>query len=433
MRAALAGLLGSALATWGHFASSSPAFYLGVLVLIIAAGPLAFADGRGRWPAGLLRTGTVVAVALVGLLAIEAVLAAAAAVRRAQPATVPQPVFRYADARADPDAFRRWWQHSSEAFRSRPFIQEDPTGKNPFVLKPSSHARVHESEIRINALGFRGQEIARDKGDAYRIVALGESTTFGRTLFASDRPWPEVLEQEIRETLGCAARVQVVNGGVPGWTLSNQLKRLDQEILPLDPDLVISYHGYNGFSFLFRDLPSMLVQTPPRAAERPSRLIAAIENRIALRRFLARYAGARELARSVGTIDLGSSGYAVRYRKLARRLAARGIPLALATFNMAVNDESPEDVIRFYEETFPDIRARMLANRMHTKLVLEVPLGGNVIPVDTREGVDGAYDQLYVDAAHLTQEGRRRLAANLLAGIREPLLASPRMRCDEGS
>ena len=146
-------------------------------------------------------------------------------------------------------------------------------------------------------------------------------------------------------------------------------------------------------------------------------------------RFLSRYAGARELARSVPVVDLQSSGYARSYRRLARQLATRGIPLAVATFNMAVDDESPEDVVRFYEQTFPDIRARMLANRMHTRLVLTVPLGKNVLPVDTRVGLDGAYERLYIDAAHFTQEGRERLARNLLEGLREVLLRSPRMRC----
>ncbi len=90
-------------------------------------------------------------------------------------------------------------------------------------------------------------------------------------------------------------------------------------------------------------------------------------------------------------------------------------------------------MVRFYEQTCPDVRARMLANRMHTKLVLELPLGKKVIPIDTREGLDGEYETLYVDAAHLTQLGRDRLAANLLAGLRDFLIQHPRMRCGETS
>jgi hypothetical protein len=60
---------------------------------------------------------------------------------------------------------------------------------------------------------------------------------------AEDRPWPEVLEGAIRERFECAAPVQVVNAGVPGWTLANQIARLEQDIIPLAPDLIVSYHG----------------------------------------------------------------------------------------------------------------------------------------------------------------------------------------------
>jgi len=233
----------------------------------------------------------------------------------------------------------------------------------------------------------------------------------------------------IRDELGCAAPVEVVNGGVPGWTIGNQLRRLHVDVVPLRPDLVISYHGYNGFNFLFKELPSMLVQDPPAQVERPSRLLSALETFAVRRRFLARYADARRLADDAPEVDLASSQYAVRYRRMARQLLREGIPLAVATFNMAVDENSPEDVVRFYERAFPDVRARMLANQLHTRLVLDVPLGMNVLPLDVRAGLDGQYETFYVDAAHLTQPGRERLARNLLEGLREHLLANPRMRC----
>jgi len=39
---------------------------------------------------------------------------------------------------------------------------------------------------------------------------------------------------------------------------------------------------------------------------------------------------------------------------------------------MAVNGESPEEVIRFYEESVPDLRARIVANQIHTRILEEV-------------------------------------------------------------
>ena len=51
---------------------------------------------------------------------------------------------------------------------------------------------------------------------------------------------------------------------------------------------------------------------------------------------------------------------------------ARGISLVLCTFAMAVTPESPDAVIRFYEPVVPDLRAGILANRLHTQLVTQI-------------------------------------------------------------
>jgi lysophospholipase L1-like esterase len=434
----LVGLLGAGLACWGHAQNLALCFYAGAILLLTACGPLAFAAGRSRWPRVVLRSCFAVAIALAGLLATELVFAVGAALAAAsQPAgdpdAEPAPLFSYAEARAHPAAFRRWWRHSwtAHARGPQPHIGPDPSGRNPLVLVPGSEVWWNESRVHINALGFRGEDIAVDKGEAFRIVVLGESTTFGFTWFASDRPWPEVLEQRIRDELGCAAPVEVINGGVPGWTVANQLERLEADVLPLAPDLVISYHGYNGFEFLFPHLAPMLASDPPREVERPSRLLAALENAHERRRFRERFEHTRQRASEVADMDLRLSAYAELYRRLASRLERAGIPTAVATFNMAVNDASPEEAIRFYEQAFPDLRERVLANHLHSRLVLEVPLGRRVLPIDVRDGLDGAYEDFYVDVIHFNQAGRDRLAENALAALRDLLLAHPRMRCGD--
>ena len=38
--------------------------------------------------------------------------------------------------------------------------------------------RMFDTTIRINNLGFRGPDLPRDKGAAFRIFAVGESQTF---------------------------------------------------------------------------------------------------------------------------------------------------------------------------------------------------------------------------------------------------------------
>jgi len=277
----------------------------------------------------------------------------------------------------------------------------------------------------VNSLGFRGPEIPVEKGDRYRIVALGESTTFGATLLAEDRPWPEVLQERIASQLDCAKPVEVINAGIPGWTLANNLARLDADILPLQPDLILSYHGYNGFPYLLAQIPSARVGKVPEAPPRPSLLLARFESALRVWWFRRRYDAARSIDERVLETDVHLSRYAELYRKLVFEARASGLGLVLATFNMAVNTESADEVIRFYEPVFPDLRARILANRLHTLLVRQVGEKYGVPVIDTPEGLDGAYEDAYIDPIHFTQTGRDRFAAHVLAGLRTILSAAP--------
>ena len=116
--ALLAALTGAAAAAWGHRAPSTAVFYAGVMLLIAAMGPLAFAAGRGRWPALVLRLCSVITLSLVALLVIELCWATAEAVKRALPTPAPRPIFSYAEGRADPDALVRWRRHAASEFRT---------------------------------------------------------------------------------------------------------------------------------------------------------------------------------------------------------------------------------------------------------------------------------------------------------------------------
>ena len=79
----------------------------------------------------------------------------------------------------------------------------------------------------------------------------------------------KVLEERIRSEYICEVPVQVVNAGVPAWNVENQVRRLRADLLPLEPDVILAYHGYNGFDFLLTELPPVLVQQAPDPPDRP--------------------------------------------------------------------------------------------------------------------------------------------------------------------
>lgn len=425
----------------GRRATGRPRAWAGV---VLACGVGLAIQGYAANAAGLFQGGSLLAaaaaVALAGLAAPKGRLAGVLVVNGVACALFLALLWRAPDAspgpgggqaaRAGRDARERMADISRQIVDlESPIMMADPQGINPYVLRPGGRKLQGGSTVRINALGFRGPEIEFAKGDAFRIVVLGESTTFGLTLEPGERPWPEILEARIASELDCHAPVQVINAGVPGWNLMHQVRRLRYDILPLRPDLVISYHGYNGFHLILKEIPSALVERHPMAPPRPSRLLVGAENFLRLAAFNRRYAAARELYESALETDALETDYAALYRRLARILHGRVSALALATFNMAVDERSDPEQIRYYERSVPDVRARIWANRMHSEIVRELGRGPDVQAIDTSEGLDGGGRELFVDLAHFTRAGRERLARNVLRGIRPLLVAGPRPPC----
>ena len=118
------------------------------------------------------------------------------------------------------------------------------------TIERSDGARL---ERRINSLGFRGDEFAREKPDGtLRIVCLGDSVTFGviqpDAPGESDRHTPIVSYVDelalLLERRG-PPNVQVINAGVVGYASSHGLRQLALQVLDLDPDVVTFRFGVN--------------------------------------------------------------------------------------------------------------------------------------------------------------------------------------------
>lgn len=80
---------------------------------------------------------------------------------------------------------------------------------------------------------------------AIRIFALGGSTTDPVSM--PEGNWPRYLQQELS-----AAGVECVvfNGGVGGYSSSQEFLKLVRDVLPLDPDVVVALNGINDMDFI---------------------------------------------------------------------------------------------------------------------------------------------------------------------------------------
>lgn len=101
-----------------------------------------------------------------------------------------------------------------------------------------------DGKDRHNALGFRGAEFARAKpAGRYRIVCLGGSSVYDTEIPDWSLAFPAQLERALA-ALG-HAEVEVVNGGVGGYTSFETLVDVSLRILELEPDLLVVYHNSN--------------------------------------------------------------------------------------------------------------------------------------------------------------------------------------------
>lgn len=126
------------------------------------------------------------------------------------------------------------------------YVTHPVLGKVP---KAGAVLEGRETSIRINSLGFRGAEVALDKpAGTFRIACLGGSTTFGLYCRDNDHTWPALLEQRLRAVYP-DRDIEVINAGVPGYTMTNSLANFRERVQPLKPNLVIIYHGPNDLSY----------------------------------------------------------------------------------------------------------------------------------------------------------------------------------------
>jgi hypothetical protein len=291
---------------------------------------------------------------------------------------------------------------------------------------------MFDTTIRINALGFRGPDLTRDKGDAFRIFVLGESQTFGPTLRDGEKPWPELLQDLFDQHADCGRRVEVVNAGTEAYTLEDNLERVRRDILPLKPDLILSAHRMNGLLALgLRRVPEPSEPgVRPRASALIGRAVLTIER--AAHDWRSRSSAEAQPAAlpPMSDNELMKSRYAEAYRKLIALARENGVDVALANSSMAINEDSPREVKDFYGAVFKPIDDIVAANAAHNRMVRLLSEEERVPLIDTTRGLDGQWDgDLYLDFVHFTEAGNERVAGVVFRQLVPILAERDGLRC----
>jgi lysophospholipase L1-like esterase len=100
----------------------------------------------------------------------------------------------------------------------------------------------------LNRAGFRTHEFGPKRPGTYRIIALGDSCTFGMIVNKFfeyiEKPYPQRLEEIAAERVG-AGRIEVLNAGVPGANSYYGVMLLRSKLRGLSPDLITVRYGWN--------------------------------------------------------------------------------------------------------------------------------------------------------------------------------------------
>lgn len=105
---------------------------------------------------------------------------------------------------------------------------------------PNSEAFLMGVPVKINSAGLRDREYTVEKPkDTYRILCLGDSTTFGWGAH-QDKTYPKLLEQKLNEKPfdGCPRHFEVINTGVGNYNTAQEVTYFKERGRSWKPDMV---------------------------------------------------------------------------------------------------------------------------------------------------------------------------------------------------
>jgi len=305
----------------------------------------------------------------------------------------------------------------------------------------------HEGPIHTNAFGLRGAPVdPLPAPDAFRVLLLGGSTAWGYTARSDDETlaaeFARALETHpLRERALGPRRIEVLNGGVPGYVAWQSALLYDLHHRALRPHAVVSLDGSNDISGAVRN---GVAGAPMRyrltrrlyLRERPE-LLRGIGDWILYRLQRSKLALLFERLDPPSVAELGAPppeavarAYAAALRHLSETARAEGAaalgvfqPVShlvrgkpLDPFERAVNEHEERDMPgrdAWYRACAEAIRAEF------ERLAAERP---GLWLLDANAAFAGASEIAFTDPAHLTPAGNRLLARAMADALLEGLL-----------
>lgn len=112
-------------------------------------------------------------------------------------------------------------------------------GTMELIFPPNAEQSYESVDFKytahINSIGLRDHEIPKDRGKTFRVLAIGDSYTYGWGV-EIEQTWLKQLEERLRRD---GVEVETINAAKPGWGPPDYAKLAERIIPILRPDLVV--------------------------------------------------------------------------------------------------------------------------------------------------------------------------------------------------
>jgi lysophospholipase L1-like esterase len=299
-------------------------------------------------------------------------------------------------------------------------------------LPPGETLTWGETEYHINSLGYRGPEFTPVKpAGTVRIYLSGDSSVFGDGV-PYDDTFGGVLLNALRPHMSTHLDLQLINGGVPGFSTEQSLARLDKTGWATAPDiLIIANLWSDAAKFRFPD------RTRMEGRERKPLLRAIVScDRALSGSALYRFAKDRiQTKQRIGRVDsqgvpldsprrVPSTDYENNLRIMITEARERGVsPLLLllphATDQELIENEALQSMrsdIKALGHTEIEQEYRTLMRRVATET--QTPL------VDVPPLITEAREPLFLDDVHPNVAGHALIGSALATAMQNMILSS---------
>jgi len=317
---------------------------------------------------------------------------------------------------------RAWMRYGNASTSLRDPMMVYDADADLFLPRPGYEIKGARIGIKINSLGFRGDEFSLQKPpNTIRIVCLGASTTFSAEVSTNDAAWPHQLQEKLRAAYP-GRNIEVINAAVGGYTTTENLRNLKHRVLPLNPDLVIYYEANNE---IVKDTKVIALQEGIISVNREPPVVAVLSRYSLMADLVFKNIAILTRSRDESTRKLDSvpadlpTHFVSALDEMRVELAKRNVPLVLSTFIVKYrrNQDRATQIanadVAFYYMPWMSIDGMLDAMDRYNSAIIAYGASHDVETVDDREAIppDGEH---FSDCMHLLDKGAERMADRFL-------------------